>query len=90
MGGESMSAEFTNIRNRNRDNPFLERASFDTMIFTDEGGFFSCGSAFGGGGDCGKRKIQGSFYGPEHAEAAGTVTWDGAFGFVGAFGAKRQ
>lgn len=35
-------------------------------------------------------EIDGAFYGPDHAEAAGTIYRSGTGAFSGAFGAKRR
>lgn len=91
-GPATLSASFTDIRNRDKNNAlFVARAEFPIVLVNEgDGSLFSCG----GSPDC-SSELVGAFYGPGHEEVAGTVTWDGgsdgsAFGFVGAFGAKRQ
>lgn len=91
-GPATLSASFTDIRNRDKNNAlFVARAEFPIVLVNEgDGSLFFCG----GSPDC-SSELVGAFYGLGHEEVAGTVTWDGgsdgsAFGFVGAFGAKRQ
>ena len=75
----SLDAAFTDLRNLDSGAPHSTLAlRFDNVPVATDGTYES--------GLTGNR-IQGGFYGPDHAEAAGIVEQSG---IVGAFGAKRQ
>ena len=73
-----IDAWFTNIKNidRNRSHSVTSVRFEDVPVYTD--GTFEAGTT--------GNKIQGGFYGPGHAEAAGAFEQSN---IVGAFGAKR-
>ena len=79
LGNQSLDAAFTNIQNIDR----LAAHSVTSVSFTgvpvDRRGEFQ-------GGITGNQ-IQGGFYGPDHAEAAGVFEQSN---IVGAFGAKKR
>ena len=79
MSGGGLDAGFSGIKNIDRGTAH----SVETVIFSDlavgSDGTFARGQS--------GRRIQGGFYGPDHAEAAGIFEQSD---IVGAFGAKRQ
>ena len=78
--GSALDATFSSIRNLDLRRAHTTPSVTFTGMTVDAQGTFSDGSR---GGD----RIQGSFYGPSHAEVAGIVeTAD----LVGAFGARKQ
>ena len=79
LGVGGLDAAFSGIRNMDRDAPHgVETVVFSDLAIEADGTFAR--------GQSGAR-IQGAFYGPEHAEAAGIFEQSD---IIGAFGAKRQ
>ena len=77
--GGALDAAFTDIKNLDRNAAHATPTMrFDDVPVADDGTYRA--------GLTGNR-IQGGFYGPNHAEAAGVVEQGG---IVGAFGAKRR
>ena len=77
-GGSSLDAAFGGIRNIDRGTAHTVEAVLFENVGVGTGGTFASGVA--------GSRIQGGFYGPGHAEAAGIFEQQG---IVGAFGAKR-
>lgn len=79
LDNQSLDAEFTNIQNIDK----LAAHSVSTVRFTgvpvDAEGEFEAGSV--------GNRVQGGFYGPDHAETAGIFEKSN---IVGSFGAKKQ
>ncbi len=80
FSNSSLNASFTNIKNitRNSDHS-VSQIRFSNINVNQERGTFDSGSI--------GNRIQGGFYGSEHAETAGVVEQSG---IVGSFGAKKQ
>ena len=77
--GSTLDAAFTNIRDLNRGVSYSTTSVRFDDIPVNAGGTYRAGAT--------GNRIQGGFYGPRHAEAAGVFE---QADIVGAFGAKRQ
>ena len=78
--GGSLSAEFSNIVNFSRNRAYVQRSNvvFSNVPIRSDGTFNRSSSSFS--------KIQGAFYGDDHAEATGIFEY---LEMLGAFGTKR-
>lgn len=80
--GQQLDIAFTNIQNLSRSRAHGQDYAFENLAL-ETNGTFSRSTA--------ESYVQGAFYGPDHAEAAGTVELGNPrrAGIVGAFGAKK-
>ena len=78
--GELLSAEFSNIVNYSRNRAYAERSNvvFVNVPVRSDGTFYRSSAS--------NTKIQGAFYGDDHAEATGIFEY---LEMLGAFGTKR-
>ena len=78
--GELLSAEFSNIVNYSRNRAYAERSNvvFVNVPVRSDGTFYRSSASY--------NKIQGAFYGDDHAEATGIFEY---LEMLGAFGTKR-
>ncbi len=80
LSSDSLGVEFSRIKNIDRGTAHsTETVTFQNVRIGSGGGTFEAGLS--------GNRIQGGFYGPDHAEAAGVFEQSN---IVGAFGAKRQ
>ena len=79
-----LDADFTNIRNLDRQAVHSVPSVVFTGVPVDEQGKFEDGPR---GGSASQAWLHGAFYGPDHDEAAGVFR---SSNIVGAFGAKQQ
>lgn len=83
-GANSVDVSFTGIKNLTKERAHsVESITASGLPVSQTGGF-------NGLADAGYTEINGAFYGPAHAETAGTIYHRGDDAFTGAFGAKRQ
>lgn len=83
-GTNRVDVNFTGIKNLTKNRAHsMESITVPELAITQTGKFSNLD-------DAGYTEINGAFYGPDHAEAAGTVYHSGDGAFTGAFGAKRR
>ena len=83
-GANSVDVSFTGIKNLTKERAHsVESITASGLPVSQTGGFNGLANA-------GYTEINGAFYGPAHAETAGTIYHRGDDAFTGAFGAKRQ
>ena len=84
LTSQVLDADFTNIRNLDRQAVHSVPSVVFTGVPVDEQGKFEDGPR---GGSASQAWLHGAFYGPDHDEAAGVFR---SSNIVGAFGAKQQ